>query len=185
MIYLSNFKTAGHDDRAVSIAAITPRGFKGEIRKDLSPPWSLVKAVKNEEKTETEFMQEYGSKIYAMDLEKIASDLEGKIACCYCHKSALCHRSLLGLILYNELGVEVEEIGGFGELFTVPFKEVGNPLCYMPEAEDVEKYGLRDLLATPEEIKAMGFTFDETPYIIYNKWKEFRNRGLSHIYTPN
>ena len=182
MIYLSNFKTAGKDDRAVSIAAITPRGFKGEIRKDLSPPWSLVKAVKNEEKTETEFMIEYGNKIYAMDLEEIASSLEGKIACCYCDKNALCHRTILGLILYNELGVEVEEIGGFGELFTTPFKEVGNLYHFKPKIEDVEKYGLQDLLLPEDEVNKLGLQYSETPYILINKWLDMKKRNLLYLY---
>ena len=152
------------------------------MRKDLSPPWPLVKALQDEKITEAEFMAEYGNKIYAMDLEKTAADLEGKIACCYCDKNALCHRTLLGLILYNELGVEVEEIGGFGELFTVPFKEVGNIYHFKPKIEDVEKFDLRDLLLAEDEIKKLGLQYSESPYIVINKWLELKKRNLLNLY---
>ncbi|MDR0374726.1 MAG: hypothetical protein LBH85_03275 [Treponema sp.] len=168
MIYLSNFAMAGKDSRAVSIAAITPRGFKGAVRKDLAPPFSLVKAYKDEKITEAEYILEYGKRIYALDLERIAEELDEKILLCYCDKNAMCHRTLLGLFLHTELGVEVEEIGGFGELFTVPFNEVENPMTLFLTPEQIEKHGLQDL---------------ETNDII-GKWKELKKRNLLNLFFP-
>jgi hypothetical protein len=167
MIYLSNFKTAGFDDRAASIAAITPKGFKGEVRKDLSPKWSLVKAYKDGKITEAEYIMEYGKKIYALDLERIADELDGKILLCYCDKNAMCHRTLLGLFLHTELGADVEEIGGFGELFTVPFNEVENPLMLTLSDKNIEKHGLQDLGTNN----------------IIGKWRELKKRGLLNLYS--
>jgi hypothetical protein len=159
---------AGKDSRAVSIAAITPRGFKGAVRKDLAPPFSLVKAYKDEKITEAEYILEYGKRIYALDLERIAEELDEKILLCYCDKNAMCHRTLLGLFLHTELGVEVEEIGGFGELFTVPFNEVENPMTLFLTPEQIEKHGLQDL---------------ETNDII-GKWKELKKRNLLNLFFP-
>jgi hypothetical protein len=167
MIYLSNFKTAGFDNRAVSIAAITPRGFKGAVRKDLSPKWSLVKAYKAGTITINEYILTYGKQIYALDLERIAEQLDEKILLCYCDKNDFCHRTLLGLFLHTELGVAIEEIGGFGDLFNMPFNEVMNPLDFSLLPENVEKYGLQDLGTNN----------------IIGKWRELKKRGLLNLYS--
>jgi len=171
MIYLSNFATAGKDDRAVSIAAITPRGFKGEVRRDLAPPFSLVKAYKAGKINDVEYIIEYGKQIYALDLDKIAADLDGRIALCYCAKTDFCHRQLLGLILYNELGVKVEEIGGFGERFAYPFEEVGNPYAVFLTPEEAAENKLQDLKLVDRNI--VGW------------WKELKARGLTHLYNTD
>jgi hypothetical protein len=168
MIYLSNFAASGNHPDAVSIAAITPRGFKGGVRKDLAPPFSLVKAYKDEKITEAEYIMEYGKRIYSLDIERIAGELDGKILLCYCDKNAMCHRTLLGLFLNTELGVEVEEIGGFGELFTVPFNEVGNPLTLFLTPEQIEKHGLQDLGTNN----------------IIGKWRELKKRNLLNLFSP-
>jgi hypothetical protein len=166
MIYLSNFNTAGSDDRAVSIAAITPRGFKGAVRKDLAPKFSLVKAYKAGKITEAEYIMEYGWQIYALDLEQVAKEMDGKILLCYCDKNELCHRLLLGLILHSELGVEIEEIGGFGDILTVPFNEVGNPLIITLSDKEIEENGLQ-YLGTND---------------IIGKWRELKDLNLLNLY---
>jgi uncharacterized protein YeaO (DUF488 family) len=183
MIYLSNFAMAGKDSRAVSIAAITPRGFKGTVRKDLAPPFSLVKAFQDDRITMEQYIAEYCGKIYQMDLENIASDLEGKIALCYCKKDQFCHRTLLGLILHCELDTDVEEIGGFAEANAQSYELKENPMSYNPTMDMVEKYGMRDLLLTDGEKKAAGF-MDLSRPVLYNKWREMKNRGLLDLYKP-
>jgi hypothetical protein len=111
---------------------------------------------------------EYGRQIYALDLERIAEELDGKILLCYCDKNAMCHRTLLGIFLHTELGIEVEEIGGFGELFNVPFNEVENPLTLILNDEQIEKYNLRDLGTNN----------------IIGKWRELKKRNLLHLFSP-
>lgn len=182
MIYLSNFATWKNKPGGVSIAAITPRRFTGDVCKDLAPPWSLVKAFKAGKITDAEFITEYGHQIYTLDFEKIAADMDGKTLLCYCDKNALCHRSLLALFLYNELGTKFEEREGFGELFTVPFEEVGNPLEFTLRAEDVEKYSLQSLLLTVEEKKELGLQYRSAEHIILNKWLVLKQKKLLHLY---
>jgi hypothetical protein len=138
MIYLSNFATAGKDDRAVSIAAITPKGFAGIIRKDLAPKWSLVKSLKDGKITPLEYMADYTAQLYRLDLEQVAADLEGKVLLCYCKKTQFCHRHLLGMLLHKEFGVEVEEIGGFAEGDARIFAESGYPIEYRLDDEDMQ-----------------------------------------------
>jgi uncharacterized protein YeaO (DUF488 family) len=181
MIYLSNFTTAGKDNRAVSIAAITPRGFKGEVRKDLAPSVSLFRSFKKNEITMEQFISEYCLKIYDMDLEKLAADLDGKVLLCYCDKNQFCHRTLLGLILHAELDIEVEEVTGFAELNQESYDLKENPMVHRPSLDFAKKYGFADLLLSDAEKKKQGF-YGEEP-VLSNKWLEMKQRGLSYVYT--
>jgi uncharacterized protein YeaO (DUF488 family) len=184
MIYLSSFAMAGKDGRAVSIAAITPRGFKGAVRKDLAPPFSLVKAFKDEKITMEQYIGEYCNRIYQLDLERIAADLDGKIALCYCGKEQLCHRTLLGLVLHAELDAEVEEIGGFADAEAQSYELKENPMCHRPTPDYLKKYGIEDLALTEKEAAAAGFADLSTP-VIYNKWREMKKRGLLGCYRAD
>ena len=117
MIYLSNFKTAGKDDRAVSIAR-TARGFKGEKRPDLAPSQQLITDCHKKRITQMQVAFEYMEKIYTtVDFEEEAERLDGKILLCWCDKQIFCHRALFGMFLHAETGIEVEEIGGYGDWF--------------------------------------------------------------------
>ena len=103
-----------------------------------------------------------------MDLDRLAKKLDGHILLCYCSKDEMCHRVLLALILHNELGVELEEIGGFSDkLFLYPFTEVGNPILFTPTMEQIEKYDLADFL--------------EDGHII-DKWKALNEKEKLQFY---
>jgi hypothetical protein len=158
MIYLSDFRTAGKDARAVSIAAITPKGFKGEVRKDLAPPFSLVKKYKKGEITTLEYAFGYTRIIYDHDLDTLAKELDGRVLLCYCSKNDFCHRLLLGLYLHKETGVEVEEIGGFGTILTAPLDEVDPPVSFTLLEDDPEINFLKkddDMVGHWRELKAL------------------------------
>jgi hypothetical protein len=136
MIYLSNFRTAGKDERAISIAAITPKWYKGAVRKDLAPKLSTLTKFKKGEITMMEYAFEYTKIIYSHDLDKLAEELDGHVLLCYCSKNDMCHRLLLGLYLNRETGIEVEEIGGFGNIITAPITEVDHPVTFILQKDD-------------------------------------------------
>jgi len=115
MIYLSDFITAGKDERAISIAAMRPGIFKGEARKDLAPKFSSM--AKYRDCKYAEFASEYTEIVYSHNLDALAKELDGRILLCNCPKDEFCHRLLLGFYLHKETGIEVEEIGGFGEIW--------------------------------------------------------------------
>jgi hypothetical protein len=79
MIYLSNFRTAGKDERAISIAAITPKWFKGPCRKDLAPKLSTLTRYKKNEITMLEYTCEYTRIIYEHDLDDLVKELDGHV----------------------------------------------------------------------------------------------------------
>jgi hypothetical protein len=171
MIYLSNFRTAGKDKRAISIAAITPKWYKGEVRKDLAPPFSLVKDFKDGKKTVTEYLFEYVGKLYTnIDFANEAERLDGKILLCYCDKDVFCHRAIFGLYLQAETGVEVEEKGGYGDWFTDIQNHIkkgdGYPVNIDFLDTDIERYDLKDIGS-----KSM-----------IGAWNELKKRNLLHLY---
>jgi uncharacterized protein YeaO (DUF488 family) len=174
MIYLSNFATAGKDDRAVSIAAITPKGFTGIIRKDLAPKWSLVKSYKDGKITPLEYMIDYTAQLYKLDLEQVAADLEGKVLLCYCKKTQFCHRSLLGMLLHKEFGVEVEEIGGFTDGDAQIFKESGYPIKIIIEESDLTADDLIDNIV--KEIMSNNGN-------IIGNYKKLKDVGRLHLFA--
>jgi hypothetical protein len=161
VIYLSNFRTAGKDERAISIAAITPKWYKGAVRKDLAPKLSTLTKYKKGEITMAEYSFEYVDMIYTYDLDKLAEELDNHVLLCYCSKNEFCHRLLLGLYLHKETGIEVEEIGGFGNVFTKPFNEVTLPVDYTTSFEELDANGLTDwnvnsLVGHWQELKKLG-----------------------------
>ena len=167
MIYLSNFRTAGKDDRAISVAAITPKWYKGAVRKDLAPKLSTLTKYKKGEITEAEYAFEYVDMIYTHDLDKLAEELDGHILLCYCSKNDFCHRLLLGLYLHKETGIEVEEIGGFGNIITKPFNEVTLPVVFPTCREELDANGLTD------------WNIDD----LVGHWQELKKLGKAHLFT--
>jgi len=168
MIYLSNFRTAGKDSRAISIAAITPKWFKGAIRKDLAPKFSTVTKYKNGEITPLEYMCVYANIVYSHDLDKLAEELDGHILLCYCSKNDLCHRLILGSYLNIETGVEVEEIEGFGENWQDGFAKKDRFVDLFLTEEEKDKYSLR------------GKFEDDN---IVGHWRELKKLGLTSLFT--
>ena len=162
MIYLSNFRTSGKDSRAVSIAAMTPKWFKGEVRKDLAPKLSTLAKYKKGEMTMEEYIQEYVNVIYSHDLDKLAEELDERVLLCYCSKKEVCHRLWLAVYLRKETGVEVEEIGGFDKEFAEAVKEPWPPMSILLTEEDKNKYGLHgkfeddNIVGHWRELKAAG-----------------------------
>ena len=164
MIYLSNYRTSGKDDRAIGIAAITPKWYKGAVRKDLAPKLSTLTKYKKGQITNMEYIAEYCDVVYGHDLDKLAEDLDGHVLLCYCGKNDMCHRLLLGLYLQVETGVKVEEIGGFGDLFKESFEKNGIPMQLLLSEDEKDKYGLHgkfeddNIVGHWRELKAIGAT---------------------------
>jgi hypothetical protein len=162
LIYLSNFRTAGNDDRAISIAAITPRWYKGEVRKDLAPKLSTLTSFKKGKITNVQYIYEYCKVIYSHNLDDLVKELDNHVLLCYCGKNDICHRLLLGLYLKIETGVEVEEIGGFGEAFIEAFEKNGAPMRILLEEKDKDQYKLHkkyeddNIVGHWRELKAIG-----------------------------
>jgi len=167
MIYLSNFRTAGKDSRAISIAAITPKWFKGAIRKDLAPKFSTVTKFKKGEITNAQYIAEYCDVIYSHDLDKLAEELDGHVLLCYCSKNDMCHRLLLGLYLQVETGVKIEEIGGFGDRFAESFEKNGVPMQILLDDKDKDRYKLH------------GKFEDDN---IVGHWRELKSIGATNIF---
>jgi hypothetical protein len=164
MIYLSNFRTAGKDSRAISIAAITPKWYKGAVRKDLAPKLSTVVKAKKGDMTMMEYIGEYVNIIYSHDLDQLATELDGHILLCYCSKNDVCHRMLLGAYLRIETGIEVDEIGGISENYKDGFYSNEHPMRIILEEEDKKKYGLNNrfkddnIVGHWRELKQIGAT---------------------------
>ena len=168
MIYLSNFRTAGKDSRAVSIAAITPKGYKGEVRKDLAPKLTTLSKYKKGEITAMQYVGEYCDVIYSHDLDKLAEELDGRVLLCYCSKNELCHRLLLGIYLKVETGIEVEEIGGFGGTYADVFAKNIVPMrIILDEEEDKDRFGLH------------GKFEDDN---IVGHWRELKKIGAAELF---
>jgi len=169
MIYLSNFRTAGKDERAISIAAITPKWYKGAVRKDLAPKLSTLTSYKKGEITPLEYIFEYTDVIYKHDLEKLVKELDGHVLLCYCSKNEMCHRTLLGLCLHKELGVEIEEVGGYSDNIAEVYAEKG----YAAELEADEKD-----LSDPKVAKILGDGKD-----LIGHWKELKAINRLDLFT--
>ena len=164
MIYLSNFRTSGKDDRAISIAAITPKWYKGAVWKDLAPILSMVTGVKKGEMTMVEYIGEYTEIVYKHDLDQLAKELDGHVLLCYCPKNELCHRLLLGAYLNIETGIEVQEIGGFGENWQDLVVNKNRPMNLILSEDEKDKYNLHgkfehdNIIGHWRELKAIGAT---------------------------
>jgi len=167
MIYLSNFRTAGKDDRSISISAVTPRWYKGAVRKDLAPKLSAVTETKKGNMTMVEYIGEYCNIIYSHDLERLAEELDGHILLCYCSKNDLCHRMILGAYLRIEIGIDVDEIGGIGEPWKDGFYSNEHPMRILLDEHDKEKYGLHNV-----------FEDDN----IVGHWRELKRLGAADLF---
>jgi uncharacterized protein YeaO (DUF488 family) len=158
MLYLSNFATSGTADNAVSIARFAPKWYKGMRRKELAPSVSLLKRYKNSNGSlYKEFTIEYIGYIYeTFDFDDLAAQLDGKIILCWCSKHNYCHRLLLAKHLQIETGIEVEELGGFGDVLTMPFDELGPFVSFPVVDEELKSHGIMDGVGSWRAIKKLG-----------------------------
>jgi len=165
MIYLSNFKVAKDDPRAISIAASNFRsGFNGPSRKDLAPKLSMVTGYKKGEMTDVEYISEYMSIVYSHDLDALAKELDGKVLLCHCSKDEFCHRLLLGAFLNIETGIEVEELGGFSEFYAKDFAAKVHPMDIVIHNTAHDLYGKfknDTIVGHWRELKQMGYDVKE------------------------
>jgi len=167
MIFLSNFAKSGKDSRAISIAAITPKWYNGATRKDLAPSLSLLKKYKTGSITPMQYMCAYANIIYSFDLDKLVKELDNHVLLCYCKKSELCHRLILGSYLKIETGVEIEEIGGFDDKWHgINDKDQFIELILSDEEKD--KYNLHGKFENDN---------------IVGHWRELKKLGLTSLFT--
>ena len=161
MVYLSNFQTAGRAENAVAISAMVPKWYTGARRKDLAPKLSTLSKFHKQQITAAEFWMEYVDKIiYRHDLDQLATELDDKTLLCYCPKNELCHRLVLGLYLHIETGIEVQEIGGFGDILTVDSLDdvdpiVRYPIGHVSDNQDLVDVGIDDLVGNWRKLKEM------------------------------
>ena len=98
--------------KVVGISASIPEWFKGEIYKELAPPWSIV-----QELHETGDEERYKTMYKLMVLDNLdplttAKKLHGKILLCYEGHDKFCHRRLVAEWLEESLGIKVKEVKG-------------------------------------------------------------------------
>ena len=112
--------------------------------------------------TNIEYIEEYTKIVYSHDLDRLAEELDGHVLLCYCSKDVVCHRYLLGKYLYIETSIEVEEIGGFSDIFAESFAKKEHPMELILTTEDKDKYNLHDkfeddnIMGHWRELKALG-----------------------------
>jgi hypothetical protein len=174
MIYLSNFITAGNDDRAISIARIAARGFPGEKRPDLAPTQKSLTLLHQKKITVAEFAIEYMHKMYEhIDFQDEAEMLDGKVLLCHCDKQKFCHRALFGMFLHVETGIEVAEIGGYGDWFLQILAEIksgkGYPIDWILDKDTIDFFDLSDI----------------TDGGLIGHWQALSERGLLALYGEN
>ena len=164
MIYLSNFSSAGKHEKAISIAALPPKWFKGVCRKDLAPTVSTLRDTRSGKKSLFEYTLEYLEIIYSLDIESLSKELDGYILLCFCSKKDFCHRYILGSILNTETGIAVEEFNGFSERWKDDFDNYVKPAQLILTLEEKNHYGLHgkfendDIVGHWSELKKLGAT---------------------------
>jgi hypothetical protein len=164
MIYLSNFSTAAKDTRAVSIATLPPKWYKGVCRKDLAPKVSTLRDMKSGNKSNLEYTLEYLEIIYSLDIEKLSKELDEHILLCFCSKKDFCHRFILGSMLKTETGIEVEELNGFDDRWKDDFENNVKPVNLILTKEEKSLYGLDgkfendDIIGHWSELNEIGAT---------------------------
>jgi len=168
LIYLSNFSTAGKNEKAISIAALPPKWFTGESRKDLAPTVSILRETRNGKKSQFEYILEYLEIVYSLDLDILSKELDNHILLCFCPKNIFCHRFVLGSILQTETDVEVEEFDGFSDRWKDDFGSKIKPLHLILTEEEKNQYDLYSKFENDD---------------IVGHWAELSKIGATHLFT--
>lgn len=96
MIYFSNFaKTSSMICPRVSIARYTPTWVKCKTYLDLAPSEELLKSKKSGKIDEAEYTRQFNIQLSKLDIDKVISDLSGKVLVCYCKSDQFCHRHIV------------------------------------------------------------------------------------------
>jgi uncharacterized protein (DUF488 family) len=109
VIYTSYYAKSGSLPNAVSISGKTPDFFEGDQIKCLAPKWDFFKVYK-ETGDKNFYIEQYVSRVLSvLDVQEIATRLEGKIMLCYEKTGDFCHRHIVAKWLIKH-GYEVKEL---------------------------------------------------------------------------
>ncbi len=124
-MYTSNFTRARNVSNTICISTGVPKWYIGPKYTDLNPGWSIVNEYKTNIKTlpaeevQANYIKRYKTEVLDhLDVEKVYSDLEGKVMLCYESPGEFCHRRLVAEWIKEELDIDVPELIEF-EKFTV------------------------------------------------------------------
>lgn len=100
--YFAKAKSLPVSDDLVSIARVTPQGFKGRVMPQLMPSSNLLWRAKNNLCTQAEYVKEFTQQLAKLDIHVIAKELgPNAIMICYEGKGRFCHRHLVAEWLQN------------------------------------------------------------------------------------
>ena len=115
-IKTSNYARAGKLPGAVSISVTAPWWFRGPTYPALVPPPKLVRAHKDGEITNVEYVTRYDvERLSLLDPGRVVEDLlelaapHVPVLLCWCAAAAFCHRILIRN-WFQAAGVECEEV---------------------------------------------------------------------------
>lgn len=105
--YFAKYKEL--DGIAVSITV--PEYWKGEIVRELNPPFSLLNQYKKGLITDSEYVKIFNKKVLDnLDILEIANKVNNKVMLCWEKSGKLCHRHIIAAWLKKNLNVEVVEL---------------------------------------------------------------------------
>lgn len=94
MIYTSYYARY-NGTNGVSISCGVPKGLVVLRCKELEPAWGLVNQYKRGKITKKQYRTEYVKQLKALNVDKFAKTLEGKVLLCYETPEDFCHRSIV------------------------------------------------------------------------------------------
>jgi len=109
MIYTSNFKKSGTNNKAISIALSAPYWYKGHKMPALYPTWDIVNNYKNGFITKEQYKQEYGALLYTRGIKITKMIPDEAILLCWEDEGYFCHRHFIANWL-NANGIKTMEI---------------------------------------------------------------------------
>ena len=107
----SYFALSSNHPKAVSIAAISPKTFKGREYKKLAPKFWFFKKYK-EDKDEKFYTEQYWKGVLnLLNPQEVYNELgEDAVLLCWEGKGKFCHRHLVADWFKQKLGMEVMEL---------------------------------------------------------------------------
>ena len=108
----SYYSKNAKNPNAVSIAAKCPNWYDGREYKTLAPNYWFLKAYKDGELSEKEYIECYYEEILnKLDAKKVYEELGGDaVILCWGSSEKFCHRHIVAEWLSKELGIEVSEL---------------------------------------------------------------------------